>query len=112
MKKILAIASLTAIFTLALTACGPVQNQDRSGGEGSSPDFVYDTELVELYRNADNIPNISYFCAGDYGWASTLSNDSTSAPSLVRFPEYDSRCADLPDQETAPQEQLESPEEQ
>lgn len=96
MKKFPVFAAV-GLVALALTACTPAQNQDRDGGAGSAPDSVYDTSLVEIYRNADNVPNVAYFCAGDFGWASTLSNDGTAAPALTRLPEYDSKCADQPD---------------
>jgi hypothetical protein len=105
MKKLVAALALTAGLALALTGCVPTANQDRSGGAGKLPDSLYDTQAVELYRNADNIPNVAYFCAGDYGWAATLSNDSTSSPTLVRFESYDSTCADQPDSPKVPVEE-------
>lgn len=95
-RKLSIAVTAAAIVTVALAGCTPTANQDRSAGGGNLPDSLYDTQLVELYRNADNIPNVAYFCAGEYGWTATLSNDSTSAPALVRFPDYDKRCADLP----------------
>jgi len=104
-KFSIAIVAAGAV-TLTLAGCTPPANQDRSAGGGNLPDSLYDTQLVELYRNADNVPNVAYFCAGDYGWASTLSNDSTSAPALIRFPDYDKRCADLPEQKKVPMTEL------
>lgn len=43
------------------------------------------------------MPNVAYFCAGPYGWASTLSgsSDGSKASSLVRFPDYDVKCKGL-----------------
>lgn len=96
MKKF-SVFAVVGLVALVLTACTPAQNQDRDGGAGSAPDSIYDTSLVEIYRNADNVPNVAYFCAGDFGWASTLSNDGTAAPALTRLPEYDFKCADQPD---------------
>lgn len=93
MKKAITIAAIAGTFALTLTGCSAA-NMDRSSGAGSEADNVSDTSLVEVYRNADNIPNVAYFCAGEFGWASTLSNDGNSAPSLIRLPEYDSKCAD------------------
>lgn len=107
MKKTFALVALVGAAALALTGCTPAANQDRSGGAGSLPDALYDTQLVELYRNADNIPNIAYFCAGDFGWAATLSNDGTAAPTLVRLESYDAKCADAPDSPKIPIEELE-----
>lgn len=105
--KKLSIALVAAgAVTLVLAGCTPTANQDRTVGGGKLPDSLYDTQLVELYRNADNIPNVAYFCAGKFGWAATLSNDSTSAPTLIRFPDYDKRCADLPDQKKIPMTEL------
>jgi len=92
MKKFVALLAVPLALGLALTGCATA-NQDRSSGSGTQPDKYSDTSNVELFRNADNIPNVAYFCAGDFGWASTLSNDGTSAPQLVRFTEYDSICA-------------------
>jgi hypothetical protein len=106
MKKVIGALALAGVAALTLTGCVPTANQDRGGGAGKSPDAVYDTQAVELYRNADNIPNVAYFCAGDYGWASTLSNDSTSSPTLLRFESYDSVCLDLPDSEKIPLEEF------
>lgn len=108
MKKTLATLGFVGAFTLMLTGCVPVANQDRGSGAGSLPDVVYDTQRVELFRNADNIPNIAYFCAGGFGWASTLSNDGTAAPALVRFESYDSTCRDLPSSPEVPLEEIES----
>lgn len=101
MKKFPVFAAI-GLVALSLTACSPVQNQDRDGGAGTDPDSVYDTSLVEIYRNADNVPNVAYFCAGDFGWVSTLSNDGESSPALIRFPEYDAKCADQPDATPSP----------
>ncbi len=91
MKKIAVLIALPLALGLALTGCASA-NQDRSSGAGNQPDTYSDTSHVELFRNADNIPNVAYFCADEIGWASTLSNDGTSAPQLVRLPEYDSVC--------------------
>lgn len=82
-------------LALTLTACGGQATEDRKGGAGNKPDSTKDTSKVELYRNADSIPNIAYFCAGDYGWASTLSGSDAGenkAATIVRFPDYDAVC--------------------
>lgn len=102
--KLLTAAGIASLAFL-LTACGATAVQDRGSGGGKEPDRVGDASQVELYRNADNIPNVAYFCAGAYGWASTLSGGSgenTKPPQLIRFPEYDEVCSLLDTAADAP----------
>lgn len=91
MQKILSIGALLCVGAVVLSGCNSV-NSDRTSGAGANADELRDTTAVVVYLNADNVPNVAYFCAGAYGWAATLSNDGTSAPALVRFAEYDKNC--------------------
>lgn len=92
LSKAMKISGIALISIVALTGCSATL-QDRSDGLGSEPDTVSDTTDVTVYRNADDVPNVAYFCAGDYGWASTM-NTSTGRGELHRFEEYDSICSD------------------
>lgn len=92
-KTLLAVSGLL----LALTACTPSEaDDDRKGSGGNQPDKVADTTNVVIHRNADNVPNVAYFCSGPLGWASTLSgtdSGGSKAASLVRLEAYDEVCA-------------------
>lgn len=93
MKKSLAFAALILGAGLALTGCSTETVGDRSGGEGTLADVYEDATNVIVYRNADSVPNVAYFCLGRQGWASTLSSPS-KASALVRFVDYDATCID------------------
>ncbi len=95
MKKTLSILLLPVLATLALGGCS-VADDDRESGNGKDPDVIHDTSHVTLYRNANNIPNVAYFCAGELGWASTLSGTDQvyKAAFIVRLPEYDAVCSE------------------
>lgn len=94
LRRTLSLA-VVAAAALSLSACAQADN-DRSGSAGGkNPDGLGNTSHVLVYRNADKVPNVAYFCAGPYGWASTLSggdNSASKASSLVRFPDYDEKC--------------------
>lgn len=97
MKKSLLSAAAAVALAVTLTACGSEADEDRT--TGTEPDELSDTTNVILYRNANRIPNVAYFCAGEYGWASTLSGTDSAgskAAALVRFPEYDKNCSAEP----------------
>lgn len=80
-----------AAALLMLAGCDQV-TQDRQQG-GPDPDRVADTSQVTVWRNVDNAPNLIVFCADGLAWAGTSSVDGARAPSLLRVPERDGRCA-------------------
>ncbi|GAA2602538.1 hypothetical protein GCM10010399_36560 [Dactylosporangium fulvum] len=80
---------------LALAGCSD-QLGDRGGKDGAAPDKISDVDYVEVYRNADNFPNVARICIRGIAFAATSSGprgeDSNAAPSLVRVPEWDPTC--------------------
>lgn len=83
------LAIVTAVaLTALLTGCSQTTD-DRSSGSGNQADQYEDATEVTVYRNADSVPNVAFFCLGEYGWASTLSGGDTGAnraATIVRFP--------------------------
>jgi hypothetical protein len=81
---------------LALAGCS-AQLGDRGGDEGAPPDRVGDVQYVEVFRNADEFPNIARICVEGLAFASTSSGsrgeDSVAEPALLRIPEWDAVCA-------------------
>lgn len=96
MRRKLAVAGVLFALATVLTGCNQVTG-DREAGGGKGADRYEDATNVVVYRNADNVPNVAYFCLGEQGWASTLSGTDTGsdkAATLVRFDEYDPTCLD------------------
>lgn len=91
MTRMKLFAGLAIAGVMLLGGCGGTE-QDRQTPAGTQPDAYADTTDVTLWRNADNVPNIAIFCAGDLRFAATLSSDGTKQPSLVRVPEQDRQC--------------------
>jgi hypothetical protein len=99
MNRILSLAAVGAalLMPLATDACGTTA--DRQGPAGTQPDGYQDMTKVVVYRAPDTVPNIAVGCIGGYGFMTTLkasgsdTNSGGSAPSLLRFPEYDKTCA-------------------
>lgn len=95
----LALLGLSILSPLATDAACGSTTADRQGPAGTQPDGFQDMTKVIVYRAPDTVPNIAVGCIGPYGFMTTLkasggSTDSGgSAPSLVRFPEYDKTCA-------------------
>lgn len=92
MRRVLTAAAVLLI-PLA-TTCGAATD-DRQGGNGSQPDAFSNATHVVVYRNADSVPNLAYFCAGQYGWAATLTGTDAAEnkpATIVRFPDYDAAC--------------------
>lgn len=91
MKRMLAMAAVL----FALTGCSD-QLGDRGGDEGAAPDKISDVDYIEVYRNADNFPNVARVCIRGIAFAATSSGargeDSYAAPDLVRVPEWDPTC--------------------
>jgi hypothetical protein len=82
------------LVLLAATACS-AQLGDRGGVEGSPPDYVGDVTWIEVYRSADNFPNVALVCVKGIGFATTSSGrgESAGATPLVRVAEWDTACA-------------------
>ncbi|WP_344405015.1 hypothetical protein [Dactylosporangium fulvum] len=76
---------------LALAGCSD-QLGDRGGKEGAAPDKISDVDYVEVYRNADNFPNVALVCIRGIAFATTASREGMSAPALIRMQEWDARC--------------------
>lgn len=94
LKKTAAIGAVALSFALALTGCSQTVG-DREGGAGKQADSYEDATEVKVYKNADNVPNVAFFCLDGFGWASTLSGGDSGkdkAAALIRFPEYDPTC--------------------
>jgi hypothetical protein len=81
---------------LLLAGCSD-QLGDRGGAEGAPPDRIGDVDYVEVFRNADNFPNIARICVDGLAFAGTSSGlrgeDAVANPSLLRIPEWDAHCA-------------------
>jgi hypothetical protein len=73
---------------LVLTGCS-AQLGDRGGQEGAPPDKIGDVDYVEVFRNADQFPNIARVCVEGIAFATT----SSGGPGLARVPEWDAVCA-------------------
>ncbi|GAA1573653.1 hypothetical protein GCM10009827_114450 [Dactylosporangium maewongense] len=83
--------ALAAALVLALAGCSE-QLGDRGGKEGAPPDKISDVDYIEVFRNADNFPNVAMVCVRGIAFAATASREGMSAPSLLRVPEWDARC--------------------
>lgn len=88
MKNSVRYVAGTALVILLLTGCSK-QLGDRGGDEGAAPDRIADVDYVEVFRNADNFPNVARICVEGLAFASTSSSD----PGLLRIPEWDKVCA-------------------
>ncbi|MGW6276238.1 hypothetical protein [Kribbella sp. NPDC055071] len=92
-----AIWGVAAAAALLLSGCSP-QLRDRGGNENATPDHIGDVDYVEVYRNADNFPNISRTCVQGRAFATTSSgargDNNDADPALIRVPEWDSFCAE------------------
>jgi hypothetical protein len=78
-----------------LVGCS-AQLGDRGGKEGSPVDVVSDVDYVEVFRNADNMPNIARICVDGIGFAATSSGprgeSAVASPALLRMTEWDQLC--------------------
>lgn len=93
-KRGLILGAAALGFTMLLTGCSQTVG-DREGGAGKQADSYEDATHVTVYKNADNVPNVAFFCLDGFGWASTLSGGDSGkdkAAALIRFPEYDATC--------------------
>jgi len=85
------------LAALLLTGCSSDQLGDRGGNEDAAPDKVGDVDYVEVFRNADNFPNVARICVEGLAFASTSSGKrgekGVANPALLRIPEWDATCA-------------------
>lgn len=88
------IALLAVLAMVVLAGCSD-QLGDRGGKDGSPPDHIGDVDYIEVYRNADNFPNVARVCVQGLGFATTSSGrgESAGATPLIRVTEWDSFCA-------------------
>jgi len=94
-RTIWAAAPLTAL--LLLTGCSESpQLGDRGGKENAPVDKISDVDYVEVFRNADNFPNVARICVEGLAFAATSSGrrgeDAVANPALLRVPEWDTVC--------------------
>ena len=86
---------LVSAGLLLLAGCNPGATDDRQGGNGKTPDGYGDMTKVIVWRNADSVPNLAFFCAGGHKFVSTLSggdNGVNKASNFMRLPEEDDDC--------------------
>jgi hypothetical protein len=91
MKLGVIVPALALTAALALAGCSD-QLGDRGGEEGAEPDKISDVDYIEVFRNADNFPNVAMVCVRGIAFATTASRDGQSSPALIRVPEWDPRC--------------------
>jgi hypothetical protein len=84
-----------AVLMLVLAGCSE-QLRDRGGQEGAPPDFIGDVDYVEVYRNADQFPNVARVCVRGLAFATSSSGrgESAGAATLIRVTEWDAFCAE------------------
>ena len=88
------IAALAVVLMFVLAGCSP-QLKDRGGKEGAPPDSIGDVDYIDVYRNADQFPNVARICVLGLGFASgsTGGGESSGATPIIRIPEWDAFCA-------------------
>lgn len=91
LARTFSVAAAAVALVLSLTGCSD-QLGDRGGREGAAPDKISDVDYIEVYRNADNFPNVARLCIDGIAFATTASREGTSSPALLRVPEWDPRC--------------------
>ncbi|QUH04012.1 hypothetical protein HUO13_27190 [Saccharopolyspora erythraea] len=87
------IIPLAAALVL-VAGCSP-QLEDRGGEEGAPPDFIGDVDYVEVYRNADDFPNVARVCVRGLAFATTSTgrgHESVGATPIIRVAEWDDFC--------------------
>lgn len=95
-------------MVLAVAGCSD-QLGDRGGREGADPDKISDVDYIEVFRNADEFPNVALVCVRGIAFATTASREGESSPSLIRVPEWDPRCPRATDGATPPAPTAHSP---
>lgn len=84
---------------VVLTGCSTATQDRPDSAGGKEPDGTAAATQVVVYLNADNVPNVAFFCTGDLRWASTLSGGDSGkdkAATLIRIPEQDALCTGKP----------------
>jgi hypothetical protein len=96
MTRFTVIGGLVAVLAIVVLAGCSAQLGDRGGDEGSPPDRIGDVDFIEVFRNADNFPNIARMCVDGLAFAGTSSGlrgeDAVANPALLRIPEWDPTC--------------------
>lgn len=94
-----AAAAAAAVAALLLLSGCSDQLGDRESGAGKNADRIGDVGRVEVYRDADNFPNVARICVDGLGFSSTSSGwrggedeNERAAPALSRVPEWDATC--------------------
>ena len=88
MNKSMKLAAGIAAIVVTLTGCA---NEVRTSSN-EPLEAVSSQEHAKVYQGHENIPTITYVCAGEYGWATTPNASKDGRGQLVRFPEYDTVC--------------------
>lgn len=90
-------AGALLLSALLLAGCTKDQLGDRGGEENAPPDKISDVDYIEVFRNADQFPNIARICIEGLAFASTSSGrrgeNGVANPALLRVPEWDAVCA-------------------
>ncbi|MEC3978312.1 hypothetical protein [Amycolatopsis sp. H20-H5] len=62
----------------------------------AAPDFIGDVDYVDVYRNADNFPNVARVCVQGLAFVTTSSGrgESAGAAPIIRVADWDSFCAE------------------
>lgn len=92
-RRILA-ATTAALSVLTLAGCS-AQLGDRGGQQGSPVDKLGDVDFIEVWRNADQFPNVARVCVDGIGLATTSTGrgESGGATPLARVAEWDVFCS-------------------
>lgn len=86
-------SALAAVTLVTLTGCSAA-SQDRSTGK--DPDVIKDATQVTVYLNADDVPNLAFWCTGALRWVGNLNTGNDRASFIQRFPEEDVLCGGKP----------------
>lgn len=82
-----------AATALTVTGCS-AQLGDRYGQDGAAPDRISDVHYIEVFRNADDFPNVAKMCIDGLGFAATSTprGESTGGAPIIRVQEWDAEC--------------------
>lgn len=89
---------MVVLLGLMLTGCSEADD-DRESGSGKAPDLMTDATHVQVFRNADDVPNVWRGCMDGWAFWGTLSGGDGNAkpPQLLRAPELDAEwCGGKP----------------
>lgn len=87
-----ALAALLAV--VGISACS-AQLGDRGGVEGAAVDAVRDVDYVDVFRSADDVPNLVRTCVDGLAFASGSNSRGETGGGVtpIRVPEWDGFCA-------------------